>query len=106
MHKKMVVAMGIMLGVLASNASVVQNNISPMTITVYAEDTTPVYDTELSLVSIKPQSGGKTYFSYKINGEYPTYSKDKVCFFNADGSLKEEKNNMKGQSIFSDDIST
>lgn len=106
MHKKMVVAMGIMLGVLASNASVVQNNISPMTITVYAEDTTPVYDTELSLVSIKPQSGGKTYFSYKINGEYPTYSKDKVCFFNADGSLKEEKNNMKGQAIFSDDIST
>ena len=106
MHKKMVIAMGIMLGVLASSTPTIQNNISPMTITVYAEDTTPVYDTELSLVSIKPQSGGKTYFSYKINGEYPTYSKDKVCFFNADGSLKEEKENMQGQSIFTDDIST
>lgn len=106
MHKKMVIAMGIMLGVLASSTPAVQSSISPMTITVYAEDTTPVYDTELSLVSIKPQSGGKTYFSYKINGEYPTYSKDKVCFFNADGSLKEEKNNMKEQAIFSDDIST
>ena len=104
MRKKMAIATGIMLGVLSISA--VQSSISPMTIIVYAENTKPVYDTELSLVSIKPIEGGKTYFSYKINGEYPTYSKDKVCFFNADGSLKEEKSNMKGQAIFSDDIST
>lgn len=64
------------------------------------------YDSELSVITIKPNSTGKTYFSYKIDGAYPTYEKDKVCFFNADGSLKEEKNNMRGKTIFSDDMKT
>lgn len=104
MRKKILV--GLMLGVLAFNSPVYKSLNPSMLVTVHAEEVKPIYDSGLSLVSIKPQSRGTTYFSYKVNGEYPTYNYDKVCFFNEDGSLKEEKENMKGQPIFSDDIST
>lgn len=112
MHNKMAIASGVLLGVLISATPIAQNISSPMSLTVYAAETTEsvpsadiTYDSETSLLIIKPKSGGTTYFSYKINDQYPTYSKDKVCFFNADGSLREEMTGMLGQAIFSDDAS-
>ena len=64
------------------------------------------YDDENSVVTIKATNSGTTTFSYKINGVYPTYDKDKVYFFDSDGKLTDTKTEMKGKSIFSNDTSS
>lgn len=70
------------------------------------------YDSELSLLKITPRSSdGVTYFCYKIGSSadgvsYPTYSMDKVYFFNPDGTVSDTKTGMQNQPIFTDDYST
>ena len=64
------------------------------------------YDDEGSVVTIKASNSGVTTFSYKINGQYPTYNQDKVYFFDSNGKLTDTKTKMKGKSMFSDDTSS
>lgn len=105
MFKKILVSSLLLGGILSAVPAPL--SFSPMVLTVSAAEISPIeYDAELSLVVIKPCATGTTYFSYKINGEYPKFTQDKVCYFNEDGSLKEEKTGMLDQPMFSDDIST
>lgn len=103
MHKRACLVTGLALGVLLSGTPLATSLIPSSTITVYASDL--AYNSASSLIIIKPKASGKTVFSYKINGEYPKYSRDTVKFYNADGTLKETKSSMNGVSIFSDDYS-
>lgn len=103
MHLKKLLLAGILFGVSIITTPIGQV-LAPTV--VYADEVSVAYDEEYSLITIKPVSGCKTYFSYKINGDYPTYTKDRICYFNEDGSLKEEKTGMLGTSIFNDDINT
>lgn len=107
MHNKMVLATtGIMLGVLLSGTPLTSNFYQPLTVLAAETNENVSYNSGTSIVTIKPEATGKTVFSYKINGEYPKYTKDTVSFFNADGTLKEEKTGLLGQAIFTDDITT
>lgn len=103
MHFKKILVVGALLGVCMISTPVGQ--IFGPTV-IYADESQVSYDEEYSLVVIKPEAGGKTFFSYKIDGEYPAYTRDRVCWFNEDGSLKEEKTGLKDTPIFTDDIST
>lgn len=102
MRKRILV--GLMFGVFALGSPIYINN--PQVIIEASASVKPIYDNELSVVTIKPEARGKTYFSYKIDGEYPTYQKDTVSYFNADGSMKEQKTDMLNKPIFTDDIAT
>lgn len=108
MYKRAILATCLLGGVLITGTPL--NQVFNAPLTVYASEVSDFaevsYDAVTSMITVVPKSGGTTYFSYKLNDNFPTYNKDKVCFFNADGSLLEEKTGMLGQSIFSDDTST
>ena len=64
-----------------------------------------LYNEQTSDLYITPKLSGTTYYSYKINGEYPKYNSDRAVYLDKNGNVIKEEEVNPDDSIFKSDFS-